>query len=80
MSGIYARSYSRTGLFVWYAPVGPSAGIRPGKFVQYARRPPGAKCPVFTPVVIAAWGYVFGMLVLRIIVGEVSGGRVPIDI
>ena len=36
MSGIQARSYSRTRLFVRCAPVGPSAGIRPGKFVRYA--------------------------------------------
>ena len=52
----------------------------------HARRPPGAKRPVFMRVVIAAWGYVFGilavfgMLALRFTAVEVSGGRVPNDI
>ena len=47
---------------------------------MHARRPPGAKCPVFARVVIAARGYIFGMLALKIIAGEVSGGQVSIDI
>ena len=48
----------------------------------HTRRPSGVKCPVFTCVAIAARSYVFGMhtLALRITTGEVSGGRVPIDI
>ena len=47
---------------------------------MHARRLPGAKCQVCMRVVIASRGYVFGMLVRRFTAGEVSGGRVPIDI
>ena len=89
VSGTQARRppWAKGPVFTLVCSDGTKRSYPPGRLSgTHARKPPVAKCPVLMRVVIAALGYVFGMigvfgmLALRFAAGEVSGSRVPIDI